>query len=392
MGLRRVNHWTLIWANLTRRRPRFIFTLLSVIFAFALFGVLLALRQAFGAGAHFTRTERLLTMNAVSLVNPLPLTLGRRIARVPGVSAVDAQAWFGGYFRTPSQAVYALAVQARPYLKVYPHVRLVPAQRRAWLDQRRGVLIGRALARRFGWRIGQQIPLRSSIWRNRDGTNTWQVIVAGITSSRTGRRSGVLVMHYRYLDQARTFARRTVSFFVLKVAEPRRAGSIGRAVDALFANSPNQTHTAPEAVFVRNFTSQFGDIAAIVAAVLSAVFFTMLLVTGNTMTQSVRERFREFALLKALGFSVRRLCALVLLESLALTTLGAIVGLGAAYALIGSFGFFAAALLEFLPGLAIPSSAPLAAAMFAVLLGAAAALLPVLTLLGAPAAGALREG
>ncbi len=387
-----MNHWSLIWANLTRRRARFIFTLLSVIFAFALFGVLLALRQAFNAGPRFERVARLLTFNAVSLAVQLPLADARQIGAVPGVRAVDAQAWFGGYFREPSNAIYALAVQARPYLQVYPLLQLPRAQRRAWLADRRGVLIGRDLARRYRWRIGAQIPLRSSIWRNRDGTNSWQVIVAGIVSSPGGRQNNLLLLHYRYLDDARTFANGTASFFVLRIAHPGEADRIGRAIDALFANSPEQTRTAPEAAFVRDFTSQFGDIAAIVSAVVSAVFFTMLLVTGNTMTQSVRERLREFALLRSLGFGTRRLCALILLESMTVTALGGALGLAGAYALVASFSGISAALLEFLPGLRVPSAALPLGGAFMLLLGALAAILPIVTLLNAPAAAGLREG
>ena len=387
-----MNHWSLIWANLTRRRARFIFTLLSVIFAFALFGVLLALRQAFNAGPRFERVARLLTFNAVSLAVQLPLADARQIGAVPGVRAVDAQAWFGGYFREPSNAIYALAVQARPYLQVYPLLQLPRAQRRAWLADRRGVLIGRDLARRYRWRIGAQIPLRSSIWRNRDGTNSWQVIVAGIVSSPGGRQNNLLLLHYRYLDDARTFANGTASFFVLRIAHPGEADRIGRAIDALFANSPEQTRTAPEAAFVRDFTSQFGDIAAIVSAVVSAVFFTMLLVTGNTMTQSVRERLREFALLRSLGFGTRRLCALILLESMTVTALGGALGLAGAYALVASFSGISAALLEFLPGFRVPSAALPLGGAFMLLLGALAAILPIVTLLNAPAAAGLREG
>ena len=387
-----MNHWSLIWANLTRRRARFIFTLLSVIFAFALFGVLLALRQAFNAGPRFERVARLLTFNAVSLTVQLPLADARQIGALPGVRAVDAQAWFGGYFREPSNAIYALAVQARPYLQVYPLLQLPRAQRRAWLADRRGVLIGKDLARRYRWRIGAQIPLRSSIWRNRDGTNSWQVIVAGIVSSPGGRQNNLLLLHYRYLDDARTFANGTASFFVLRIAHPGEADRIGRSIDALFANSPEQTRTAPEAAFVRDFTSQFGDIAAIVSAVVSAVFFTMLLVTGNTMMQSVRERLREFALLRSLGFGTRRLCVLILLESLTVTALGGALGLAGAYALVASFSDFAAALLEFLPGLRVPSAALPLGGAFMLLLGALAAMLPIVTLLTAPAAAGLREG
>lgn len=386
-----MNHWSLIWANLTRRKARFTFTLLSVIFAFALFGVLVALRQAFIAGPRFERVERLLTVNAVSMVNQLPLADARRIAAVPGVRAVNAQAWIGGYFRDPTQPIYALAVQAPTYLAIYPHDQLPAAERRAWLTDRRGVLIGATLARRFGWRLGEQVPLRSSIWRNRDGTNTWPVIVAGIAHGANASQNDLLLMHYRYLDDERTFGTGTASLFVEKIANPRQASRISRAIDALFANSPGQTRTAPAAAFVRNFTSQFGDIAAIVSAVVGAVFFTMLLVTGNTMRQSVRERVREFALMKALGFDKRRLCALVLLESLSVTVLGGVAGLAAAYLLIDSFGYFAAALLEFLPGLAVPPAALGTGAAWMLVLGALAALLPVITVLNAPAAAGLRE-
>ena len=169
-------------------------------------------------------------------------------------------------------------------------------------------------------------------------------------------------------------------------------GALAGRLDALFANSPEQTRTAPEAAFVRDFTSQFGDIAAIVSAVVSAVFFTMLLVTGNTMMQSVRERLREFALLRSLGFGTRRLCALILLESLTVTALGGALGLAGAYALVASFSDFAAALLEFLPGLRVPSAALPLGGAFMLLLGALAAMLPIVTLLTAPAAAGLREG
>ncbi len=386
-----MSYGSLIWANLTRRKARFLFTLLSVIFAFTLFGVLLALRQAFGAGPRFEGVERLLTFNAISLSVQLPLADARPIAAIRGVRAVDAQVWFSGYFRQPSHAIYALAVQARRYLAVYPQVRLSSAGRRAWLGDRRGVLVGKDLARRYGWRIGEQIPLRSSIWRNRDGTNTWQVIIAGIVSSPGGRQNNLLLMHYRYLDRERTFAAGSVSFFVERIARAGQASRIGHAIDALFANSPAQTQTAPEAAFLRDFTSQFGDIAAIVSAVVSAVFFTMLLVTGNTMRQSVRERLREFALMRALGFSTRRLCALVLLESLTGTVLGGVLGLAAAYALVHSVKDFAAALLEFLPGLRVPAAVLPWGGAFMLLLGALAAILPIVALLNAPAAAGLRE-
>ncbi len=381
----------LIWANLTRRRARFAFTVLSIVFAFTLFGVLLALQHAFTAGARFTGSRRLLTFNAVSLVNQLPVGYAQKIAAVRGVRAVNAEAWFGGYFRVPRHAVYAIAVQGHTFFSVYPRDAPPPSELRAWRADRRAVLIGTDLARTYGWRLGEQVPLRSSIWRNRDGTNTWPVIVAGILPP-VARQDNLLLLHYKYLDDTRTFGNGWVSFFALRIGVPHQASRIGRAVDALFTNSPNQTRTAPEGAFLRDFTSQFGDIAAIVSAVVAAVFFTMLLVTANTMTQSVRERTRELALMMALGFGQARLCVLVLFESLAVTVLGGALGLAIGCALVAGFGHFAAALLEFLPGLRVPTTAFGAGAAFMVLLGALAAVLPVVTLLRLPVAAGLREG
>ena len=386
-----MSHASLIWANLTRRKARFAFTLLSVVFAFTLFGVLIALRQAFSAGERFTGVERLLTVNAVSLVNQLPLGYEQKIAAVPGVRAVNAQAWFAGYFRDPRQPIYAIAVQAATFLAVYPRDAPPPAERRAWRADRRGVLIGAGLARAYGWRLGELVPLRSSVWRNRDGGNTWPVIIDGILAHSAYSQDNLLLLHYKYLDHERIFGTGTVSFFALTIAAPRQASRVSRAVDALFVNSPAQTRTGPEAAFVRDFTSQFGDIAAIVSAVVGAVFFTMLLVTANTMTQSVRERTRELALMKALGFGERQLCVLLLLESLTVTVLGGVLGFAIGYALVVSFGYFAAALLEFLPGLRIPPAAFAVAGAFMLLLGVLAALLPILTLLRLPLAAGLRE-
>jgi len=364
----------LLWANLTRRKTRLVFTLLSVIFAFLLFGVLVAIRQAFTLGANYAGANRLLTMSAVSLTVALPINYGERIAGVKGVEQVNPQAWVGGYYQDPRNPIFAMAARTANFFAVYPEYHVPVAEQRVWLTDKRGVIIGAALAQQYGWKPGQQIPLKSNIWRDKNGNNTWDVTVDGIYTVRQKGGDNQLFMHYQYLDDGRAFANNTVSWFVLEIADPAHAGAVAQAVDALFANSPNETRTATEKVFVQNFAAQFGDIGAIVTAVVSAVLFTMLLVTANTMAQSVRERTAELALMKALGFSNLRLAGLVLLESLLLTFVGGIIGLLLAYAVIAGIP---AALLEFLPGLYIPAAGALLGVLLMLLLGVLTALLPV---------------
>ncbi|MGH2482784.1 MAG: ABC transporter permease, partial [Ktedonobacteraceae bacterium] len=279
----------LLWANLTRRKTRLLVTLLSVMFAFLLFGVLMAIRQAFTLGANFIGANRLMTINAISLTVTLPLGYEQRIANVKGVEEVNSVAWVGGYFQDPRKPIYALAVQARNFLDIYPEYILPPAQKQAWLSDKRGVIIGATLARQYGWKVGQQIPLRSNIWRDKKGNNTWDVKIDGIFNSQLKGQDSSLFMHYQYLDDTRTYGVDDASWFVLKIADPKQATHVSQAVDALFANSENETRTSTEKAVIQNFASQFGDIGAIVTAVVSAVLFTMLLVTANTMAQSVRE-------------------------------------------------------------------------------------------------------
>lgn len=364
----------MLWANLTRHKTRLIFTLLSVVFAFLLFGMLMAIRQAFTLGANYAGANRLLTMSAVSLTVSLPISYGERIARVPGVERVDPQDWVGGYYQDPRNPIFAMAVRTRDFFLMYPEYSIPAAEKQAWLADKRGVIVGAALAKAYGWKLGQQIPLRSSIWRDTNGNNTWNVIVDGIYTSSQKGGDNQLFMHYQYLDDARAFANNSVSWFVLQIAKPSEAGEVAKAVDALFANSPNETRTSTEKAFVSNFAAQFGDIGTIVIAVVTVVLFTMLLVTVNTMMQSVRERTAELAVLKALGFGNARLIGMVLAESLVLTLAGGIVGLALSYAVIGAIP---GSLLQFLPGLYVPPQGAGLGILLMLLLGVLAAALPV---------------
>ncbi|MGH8414118.1 MAG: ABC transporter permease [Gammaproteobacteria bacterium] len=378
----------LLWANLTRRKTRLIVTLLSVMFAFLLFGVLMAIRQAFTLGANFIGANRLMTISAISLTVALPLGDGQRIANVKGVEEVNAVAWVGGYFQDSRKPIYALAVQARNFLDIYPEYILPSTQKQAWRSDKRGVIIGATLAKQYGWKLGQQIPLRSNIWRDKNGNNTWDVTIDGIFTSQIKGQDSSLFMHYQYLNDTRTFGADSASWFVLKIADPKQVTQVSQAVDALFANSDDETRTSTEKAVIQNFASQFGDIGAIVTAVVGAVLFTMLLVTANTMAQSVRERTAELALMKALGFGKLRLAVLVLLESLLLTVIGGVIGLLLAYAVIAAIPD---ALLQFLPGLYLPTDGILAGVLLMLLLGVLAALLPVSRAMRLQVAVALRS-
>lgn len=364
----------LLWSNLARHKTRLVCTLLSVVFAFLLFGMLMAIRQAFTLGANFAGANRLLTMSAVSLTVALPISYGDRIASVKGVERVDPQNWVGGYYQETRNTVYALAVRTADFFTMYPEYQLPATGQRAWLADKRGAIVGAALAKQYGWKLGQQVPLRSNIWRNKDGTNVWDVTVDGIYTSDQKGGDSQLFMHYQYLDDARSFANNTVSWFVLQIANPDEAGEVAQAVDALFANSPSETRTSTEKAFVANFAAQYGDIGAIVTAVVAVVLFTMLLVTVNTMAQSVRERTGELAVLKALGFGNLRLTGLVLAESLAITLVGGIIGLVLSYVVIAGIP---GALLQFLPGLYLPARAAALGVGLMLLLGVLAAALPV---------------
>lgn len=387
-----MKYWPLLWGNLGRHRTRTVFTLLATATAFLLFGLLMAVRAAFTSGVSLAGANRLVTMNAISLVQPLPLGYAQRIATVPGVQAVSYEDWFGGYFQYPRNAIIAFAVQPRSYLAIYSELHLPSRQKRAWYADRSGAIIGESLARKYGWHVGQTIPLKSNVWRSSDGDNLWPVKIDGIYRTKAAGQGSSLLMHYHYLDERRAFRKGTVGLFIVRIAHPAEAAAVASRVDALFANSPNETKTSTEKIFLQSFAAQFGDIGAIVTAIVSAVLFSMFLVTANTMVQSVRERISELATLKAIGFGDVKIAALVMAEALLITGLGGGVGLSAAVGLLALLKLTASDLMQMLPGLAITARALALGAALTVLLGALSGLLPAYQALRLNVAAALRRG
>ncbi|MCA1583292.1 MAG: FtsX-like permease family protein [Acidobacteria bacterium] len=324
----------LVWRNLMRRKVRTIFTALSILVAFLLFGGLMALRGAFSMGIDIAGADRLVMIHKVSFIQPLPMAYMNRITTSPGVSAVTHASWFGGIYQDARNFFAQMAVEPASWLAMYPEYVLSPEQKKAWLDNRTGCVVGRALAERFGWKLGHRIPLQGTIWRRDDGS-AWEFTIEGIyEAGKPGTDATQMFFQYEYLNEARTFGKDFVGWYVVRVADPTAAADVGQRLDAQFANSANETKTSTEKAFVQAFANQIGDIGAIMVAIVVTVLFTILLVAGNTMAQSIRERTSELAVLKTLGFTDRRVLTLVLVESLLLASIAGALGLGLAWLVI----------------------------------------------------------
>lgn len=324
-----MKYFPLLWATLWRKKARTIFTLLSIVVAFLLFGMLQGVNAAFQQGVDNANVNRLIVASKISLTESLPISQQQQIAAVPGVSGVASSLWFGAYYQEQKNFVFATPVNIDDYLHVVPEVKIAPEQVEALKRDRTGIIIGIDLMQKYGWKIGDRISLHSTIWVNKyDGTSDWPFNIVG-TYDFTGDRSqnnGAL-FNYTYIDEARTFGAGKIGWWIVSVKDPNQSAQIGAAIDKLFENSQDETKTQSEKEFAQSFLKQFGDINFIVKAILGAVFFTLLFLTGNTMMQSVRERIPELAVLKTLGFTDARVTALVLAESLLLCLLAAGLGL-----------------------------------------------------------------
>jgi putative ABC transport system permease protein len=379
----------LLRANLWRRRIRTLLTFASVATAFLLFGLLMALRHAITGGIELTGADRLITMHKMSFIMSLPRSYVARIAAVDGVRAVTAASWFGGYYRDERATIVAQATDADTLFAVYPELDLPADQRRAWLQDATGMIVGEALANANKWKVGEVIPLHSNIYRKRDGSNVWDLRIDGIYRNTASGDTNALFFHYQYFNEPRAFDRDRVGWLVLRVTDPAQAPVVARRIDALFANSDSETKTSSERAFAQSFINQVGNIGAIIAIVVGAVFFTMLLVTANTMGQSIRERTPELAVMKTLGFRGGQILGLVLSESLLLTLLGSVAGMLMARVIAAVAH---KALQQYLPLLGVPPAAWLAALAIAAGLGLLAGALPAWNAWRLRITDALRQG
>jgi putative ABC transport system permease protein len=272
-----------------------------------------------------------MTQSRVNIIEPLPISYLQRIRNVDGVNEVAYYGYFGGYYQEPRNQINTGAVNIEAFLDIYPELGVAPEQREAMTRTRNGALVGRDLMNRFGWSIGDVVPLGSTIWTERGGTNTWDFEIVGIVEPQaTQMPTTNIYLNYDYFDEARTFGRGTVAVYMFSIDDVVRGPEIARNVDELFANSTNETQTQNERQWTQSQISQIGDINFFVNAIAGAVLFTLLFLTGNTMMQSFRERTPELAVLKTYGFSNTAVVSLVFAESLLLCLVAAVLGLGVA--------------------------------------------------------------
>jgi putative ABC transport system permease protein len=321
----------LIWAALFRSKTRTLLTLLSVVAAFLLFGMLDSVRVAFNSSANVEGYDRLITTSKLSITQALPYSLLTQIESTPGVANVSYATWFGGIYKDPKNFFANYAV-GPGFMELYPEYVLPAEQLQTFNSERTGAVVGESLAKQFGWKVGDDIPLQATIWPTK-GSNDWHFKLVGIFKLADKKREGEerqMMFHWKYFDEANDFIKGQVHWYVLDLDDASKASQVAKAIDAMSENSDRETKTQTEQAFNQAFFKQIGDIGLIVTAVMSAVFFTLLLLAGNTMAQAVRERIPELAVLKTIGFSNGSVLWLVLMESIVLIVIGGAIGLAVA--------------------------------------------------------------
>jgi putative ABC transport system permease protein len=379
----------LILAGLKRKKLRTTLTFLSIFIAFILFAFLGAIKEAFLAGVNLAGQDRLVTRHKVSLIQTLPQSYTNRIRSMDGVAAACHFTWFGGIYQDPKNFFATIPTEPEVFLDMFPEFILKDSEKQAWLATRTGCIIGKATADRFKWKLGDRIPLQSPIWGVPVGATQWEFEIVGIfTGAKKGTDTTGMYFRYDYFEEARQVDKGQVGWFTIRIANPDKAADIAKKVDEEFANSPYETKTEPEGAFAAAFAQQVGDIATIVMAVVGAVFFTILLVAGNTMAQSVRERTEELGVLKAIGFTNLRVLVLVLLESCLIAILGGFGGLGVAWLIISAGN----PVPSLLPVFYLPEKSLITGALLAIALGIIAGAIPAFQAMQLRIAEALRRG
>ena len=328
----------LVWAALFRRKTRTVLTLVSIVAAFLLFGLLDAVRSSFEqAGQSANGAQRLQVGAKLSFIQTLPYSLEAQIAQVPGVKDVTFANWFGGAYQDPHNQVFSFAV-APNYLDLYPEISVSEAEKKAFLATRTGVLVGERLAQKFHWTVGDRIPMQSTIFPDRQGSKNWTFDIVGILHSTDKKAGGffdqMMLLNWKYFDDTTPYNQGQVGWYVTRVTDVKRTDAVAKAIDALSANSDHETRSQTEQAATANWLKQVADIGLIVSSIMGAVFFTLLLLAGNTMMQAVRERTSELAVMKTIGFSDASMLAMVLAESVLLLVLGGVIGLGLATGLV----------------------------------------------------------
>jgi len=313
----------LVLANLLRKKIRTSLTAGSFAAALFLFGILAVVRGAFHQGLEVAGADRLVVVNKVSIIQPLPLSYRDRLLRIPGVTQVTFANWFGGVYQDERNFFPQFAIDRETYRQMFAEFVIPDGQWQAFLADREGCIVGQALAERFKWKLGDRIPIKGTIF-----PGTWDFNIRGIYRGKRAQDDATQFwFRWDYLDERTTYRKGFVGWYTVRIANPDDAVGVVRAIDEEFVNSPWETKTDTEKAFAASWVKQMGNIEFLILTIGSVVFFTLLLVTGNTMAIAVRERVRELAVLKAVGFSDRFVLILVMAETMVVAALGGGIGL-----------------------------------------------------------------
>jgi putative ABC transport system permease protein len=384
-----MTYFGLVWANLFRRRTRTVLTLLSLVTAFVLFVLLRAIAGSFDQGGFgLVGIDRLVTGPKYSLTDNLPLSQKQQILGVDGVKAVTQQHWFGGIYQDPKNFFAKFPVVPREYFAIYSEYVIDPEVLEAFASRRTATVVEAGLAETYGWKVGDVIPIQADIWPKADGSRTWEFELVGTFVIPESSRP-LMLMQYDYFTESVTdYGKDTVGRWTVLLTDPERAEDVAVTIDKLFENSPNPTRTVTEDEASRQFVSQLGDIGFIVSVIMAAVFFTIMLLTGNTMTQALRERVPELAVLKTLGFTDARVSVIVLAEAVMLCLVGGALGVLLAFGVVRMVGPL---LQGFIGSFDITGQTVLLAVMTAIVLGLVIGGIPAWTARRLAIVDALRE-
>lgn len=372
-----MNDFVLIRKNLFRRKLGAALMIVSILVAFAIFGVLASFERAFNSGQENAQADRLVVVNKINMAQQLPVSYFSRVALLEGVREVTHFNWFGGYFQDPKNFLVTFAVEPDSYLKLYDSDFVFePQARQAFVRERTGALVGERMMTKWGWKVGDQIPISSNIFFKKDGSNTWDLKIVGTFTGRTAQNdTNLMLIRYDYFDETRSLMKDLVGWLVLRTVSPNLNDKVAKTIDATFANSSYETTTDTEKAFSKAFAAQFGNIALIVGLVVGAAFITILMIVGNTMVMTIRERTREIAVFKTLGFPGPRILRMVLGESILLALIGGVPGIALAGLVI-----FATRdnLAQFVPSMTLPPDIVALALGFMLALGILTGLFPAL--------------
>jgi putative ABC transport system permease protein len=386
-----MNDLLLVRKNLFRKKLRAGLMIASILIAFAIFGVLAAFERAFNAGEDVAAADRLVVVNKINFTQPLPIAYFNRVRGIDGVRQVTHLNWFGGYFQDPKNFLLVFAVEPQTYTELYSDDFEFPAEaRKTFISERTAALVGEAMAAKWGWKVGDHVPISSNIFSQKNGSRTWDFTIAGIFKSRgVQTNTNFMVFQYEYFNETRSFLKDMIGWMALQTTSPLVNEGVAKAIDQMFANSSAETSTDTEKAFNKAFAAQLGNIALIVLLVVGAAFITILMIVGNTMVMAVRERTREIAVLKTLGFTGGRVLRLVLGEAVLLALLGGLPGLVLAFLVTL---LVRDQLANFVPGIAVTPGIVALGLMLMLGLGLATGLVPALNAFRLKIAVALGRG